>query len=919
MKELDKIYDPNQVEPRIYEMWENGGYFKPEVHPEGKPYTIMMPPPNITGQLHIGHAFDGTLQDILTRYKRMQGYSALWLPGEDHASIATEVKVVEKIMKDEGKTKQQIGREEFLRRAWDWANFYRERIAKQFRKLGASCDWSRERFTMDESCSEAVKETFLNLYNDGLIYRANRIINWCPDCMTALSDAEVEYEEQNGHLWHIKYPVKDSDEFVVVATTRPETMLGDTGVAVHPNDKRYKHLVGKTVILPLMDREIPIIADEYVDMEFGTGCVKMTPCHDPNDFEVGLRHNLEQIRVLNDDATVSVLGGKYAGMERNEARKAVVADLEKLGLIVKIEPIQHNVGTCYRCSTVVEPITSLQWFVKMQPLALPAIDVVKDGEVQFVPDRFKKIYFNWMENIRDWCISRQLWWGHRIPAYYCQNCGKIVVSKNMPDTCPKCGNKEFKQDEDVLDTWFSSALWPFSTLGWPKDTDDFKKFYPNDVLVTGFDIIFFWVARMIFSGLKQAKDIPFHHVYIHGLVRDELGRKMSKSLGNGVDPLEIIEKYGADALRFTLVTGNSAGNDTRWHESKVQSSRNFANKINNAARFILMNLEGFDTQSSVDRDDLINLDKWIISRANEVTAEVTANLEKYELGIALEKLYNFIWSEFCDWYIEFVKPRLYADDAKAKHAAQWTLYHVFTDLLKLLHPFMPYITEEIYSHITDDKNPLIIAEWPVYKKENRYETEMNQVSEIIDGIRAIRNARLEMNVPPSKKSDLYYLPTEGSENIFEGNDDIFMKMASASATGKFHIIVDKFNNYKFKLIKNNGQIIATSEDYKTKQQCIDAISNFNNDKEKANLLSIITNSAKYFIPLDDLIDKEKEIARLEKEKQKIESEIARLNGKLTNENFLAKAPAALVEEEKGKLEKYAALLGEVEESLKKLI
>ncbi len=870
MKELDKIYDPNQVEPRIYEMWENGGYFKPEVHPEGKPYTIVMPPPNITGQLHIGHAFDGTLQDILIRYKRMQGYSALWLPGEDHASIATEVKVVEKIMKDEGKTKQQIGREEFLRRAWDWADFYRERIAKQFRKLGASCDWSRERFTMDESCSEAVKETFLNLYNDGLIYRANRIINWCPDCMTALSDAEVEYEEQSGHLWHIKYPVKDSSEFVVVATTRPETMLGDTGVAVHPNDKRYKHLVGKTVILPLMNREIPIIADEYVDMAFGTGCVKMTPCHDPNDFEVGLRHNLEQIRVLNDDATVSTLGGKYAGMERNTARAAVVADLEKLGLIVKIEPIQHNVGTCYRCSTIVEPITSLQWFVKMQPLALPAIDVVKNGEVQFVPDRFKKIYYNWMENIRDWCISRQLWWGHRIPAYYCQNCGEIVVSKNMPKECPKCGCKEFKQDEDVLDTWFSSALWPFSTLGWPKDTPDFKKFYPNDVLVTGFDIIFFWVARMIFSGLKQAGDIPFHHVYIHGLVRDELGRKMSKSLGNGVDPLEIIEKYGADALRFTLVTGNSAGNDTRWHESKVQSSRNFANKINNAARFILMNLEGFDPQNTVDKADLNNLDKWIISRINEVTAEVTANLEKYELGIALEKLYNFIWSEFCDWYIEFVKPRLYADDAKAKHAAQWTLYHVFTDLLKLLHPFMPYITEEIYSHISNDKKPLIIAQWPVYKEENCHEIEMNQVSEIIEGIRAIRNARLEMNIPPSKKAKLFIQLSEGTMSIYQGNEDIFIKLASAS-----EVIIQ------------------------------------NKEAELENALNIVTNSAKYAIPLDDLIDKEKEIARLEKEKQKIESEIARLNGKLTNENFLAKAPATLVEEEKGKLAKCKVLLGQV--------
>ncbi len=877
MKELNKIYEPNEVETRIYEMWESGGYFKPEVHPDGKPYTIVMPPPNITGQLHIGHAFDGTYQDILTRYKRMQGFSALWLPGEDHASIATEVKVVEKIREEEGKTKQQIGREAFLSRAWEWSDHYRARIAKQFRKLGSSCDWSRERFTMDEGCSEAVKEAFLKMYNDGLIYRANRIINWCPDCKTALSDAEVEYEEHAGNLWHIKYPIKDSNEFVIVATTRPETMLGDTAVAVNPTDERYLHLIGKTAILPLLNREIPIIADDYVEKDFGTGCVKITPCHDPNDFEVGVRHNLEQIRVMNDDATINAFGGAYEGLDRYAARKRIVSDLEALGLLDKIEAIQHNVGACYRCSTVVEPITSMQWFVKMQPLADPAIDVVKNGEVQFVPDRYKKIYFNWMENIRDWCISRQLWWGHRIPAYYCQACGETVVSKTMPETCPKCGQHAFKQDEDVLDTWFSSALWPFSTLGWPEKTADFEKYYPNDVLVTAFDIIFFWVARMIFSGIYQAGSAPFHHVCIHGLVRDELGRKMSKSLGNGVDPLDIIEKYGADALRFTLITGNSAGNDTRWHETKVQSSRNFANKINNAARFILMNLEDFDPKSSIERNDLINLDKWIISRTNEIAAEVTANLDKYELGIALEKLYNFIWTEFCDWYIEFVKPRLYAEDATAKHAAQWTLYHTFTDILKLLHPFMPFITEEIYSHITDEDKPLIVAQWPVYTEENNYPTDRIQVDAIIDGIRGIRNARAEMNIPPSKKAKLFIQPTEGSASIYEGNEDIFMKLASAS----------------------DVEIMKTQT-------------------EIENALSIVTNNAKFFIPMGELIDREKEIARLQKEEQKILTEIERLNGKLQNPNFLAKAPEKLVAEEKEKMAKNEALLAEIRESIVKL-
>ena len=877
MKELNKVYDPNETESKIYEMWEEGGYFKPEVHPDGKPFTIVMPPPNITGQLHIGHAFDGTLQDILTRYKRMQGYSALWLPGEDHASIATEVKVKDKIAAEEGKTKQDIGRDAFLERAWDWSDFYRKRIAKQFRKLGSSCDWSRERFTMDEGCSEAVKEVFCNLYNEGLIYRANRIINWCPDCGTALSEAEVEYEEHNGHLWYIKYPIKDSDAYVTVATTRPETMLGDTAIAVNPSDPRYLNLIGKTAVLPLMNREIPIIADDYVEAEFGTGCVKITPCHDPNDFEVGQRHDLEQIRVMNDDATINELGGVYQGLDRYEARKKVVEDLQVLGLIEKIESIQHNVGACYRCDTVVEPITSLQWFVEMKPLAEPAIEVVRNEETVFVPDRFKKIYYNWMENIRDWCVSRQLWWGHRIPAYYCSDCDEVVVAKEMPSVCPKCGGTSFTQDEDVLDTWFSSGLWPFSTLGWPNDTADFQKFYPNDVLVTAFDIIFFWVARMIFSGIHHAGETPFHHVYMHGLVRDEQGRKMSKSLGNGVDPLEMIEKYGADALRFALVTGNSAGNDTRWHEEKVEASRNFANKINNAARFILMNLEDFDPESEIDRNDLNNLDEWIISRTNEMTAEVTANLDKYELGIALEKLYSFVWSEFCDWYIEFVKPRLYGEDAKAKHAAQWTLYHMFTDILKLLHPFMPFITEEIYGHINDDTKPLIIAEWPIYKEENAYPEQQAQVSEIIDGIRGIRNARAEMDIPPSKKAKVYIQCDKENEAIYRGNEDIFIKMASASEV----------------------EITETENDLE-------------------NALNIVTNTAKFTIPLDDLIDKEKEMQRLEKEKQKIEKEIARLNGKLDNPNFVAKAPENIVAEEREKLAKNQALLSEIDESIAKL-
>ena len=874
MKELDKIYDPSAIEEKIYRMWEEKGCFAPEINPDGKPYTIVLPPPNITGQLHIGHAFNGTLQDILIRYKRMQGYAALWVPGEDHASIATEVKVLDKIRKEEGKTKADLDRDEFMEKAWDWANFYRAKIVQQLKALGVSCDWSRERFTLDDGCNEAVKEAFIRLYDKGLIYRANKIINWCPDCKTALSDAEVEYEEEEGHLWHLRYPIEGTDRYVVVATTRPETMLGDTGVAVNPNDGRYADLVGKYCILPLVNRRIPIIADEYVDMEFGTGCVKMTPCHDPNDFEVGLRHNLEQIRILNDDATMADNCGKYAGMDRYEARDVIVKDLEELGLLEKIEKHVHNVGKCYRCHTTVEPITSNQWFVEMKPLAEPALEAVYSGDTKFVPDRFKKIYFNWMENVRDWCISRQLWWGHRIPAYYCDKCGEIVVAKDEPHTCPKCGGTSFTQEKDVLDTWFSSALWPFSTLGWPNETEDFKKFYPNDVLVTGFDIIFFWVARMIFSGLEYCGKTPFHHVYINGIIRDDQGRKMSKSLGNGVDPLEEVEKYGADAVRFTLVTGNAAGNDARWQYEKVEASRNFANKVNNAARFIMMNLADYDTSTTFDQVSLTNIDKWIISRTNEMVRDVTDNLDKYELGIALEKLYNFIWSEFCDWYIEFSKSRLTGEDKKARLTAQYTLYTSFCDILKLLHPFMPFITEEIYDHLTESETPLIITKWPEYDASRDFPAETRQVAEIIDAIRGIRNARAKMNIPPSKKAPLYIITESENESIYRGNEDSFIKMASCESVE-----------------------IRTEE------------------MEMDNALTVVTNTAKCIIPMDSLIDREKEIARLTKEKDRLTSEIARLEAKLSNEGFTSKAPEKVVAAEREKLENYRSLLSDIEAGL----
>lgn len=872
---IAKVYNPDEVESRLYGKWEERGYFKPEVNPEGKSFTIVMPPPNITGQLHIGHAFDGTLQDILIRWKRMQGYQALWLPGTDHASIATEVKVVE-AMKKEGLTKREVGRDGFLERAWNWANAYRGRITSQFRKLGASCDWSRERFTMDEGCSEAVKEVFIKLYNKGLIYRGNRIINWCPDCKTALSDAEVEYEEQHGHLWYFRYPIKDSDESIVIATTRPETIPGDSAVAVHPEDERYQRLIGKKVLLPIMNREIPIIADEYVDREFGTGVVKITPAHDPNDFEVGLRHNLPEIKVMNEDATMNEKAGKYAGLTCSNARKQIVEDFKNLGLLQKIEDHVHNVGACYRCSTTVEPITSEQWFVKMEPLAKPAIEVVREGKTRFIPERFEKIYFNWMENIKDWCISRQLWWGHRIPAYYCQECGEIIVAKEEPKKC-KCGSTTFKQEEDVLDTWFSSALWPFSTLGWPEDTQDLRKHYPNDVLVTGYDIIFFWVARMIFSGIEQMGETPFRDVYIHGIVRDAQGRKMSKSLGNGVDPLEIIKDFGADALRFTLVTGNSPGNDTRWHMEKVEANRNFANKIWNAARFVLMNIEEDILQKEEQAKKYwISADKWIISRCNTLVQEVTDNLEKYELGIAAAKLYDFIWNEYCDWYIELVKPRLYGEEKESKIAAQYTLVMVLKKTLKLLHPFMPFITEEIFTHLPGEEKSIMISSWPKFEKECIYKEEEKEIEMLMSVIRSIRNARAEMNVVPSRKAKVIFIATNSAiSQILKKSEIYFQKLASAS------------------------EIIVKTEKKEIPE----------------NVVSAVVDQVEIFIPLEDLVDKEKEIERLQKEKENLEKELKRVNGKLSNEGFVSKAPFSVVEKEREKQKKYQEMMEKVLERL----
>ena len=873
-KELAKTYNPAEVEDRIYQDWVDNNYFGATPDSKKEPFTIVIPPPNVTGQLHMGHALDETLQDILIRYKRMSGYNALWIPGTDHAGIATQIKVEEMLRKEEGLTRYDLGREKFLERVWDWKKQYGSRIINQLKKLGSSCDWSRERFTMDEGCSKAVKEVFVSLYNKGLIYQGSRIINWCPHCITALSDAEVEHKEQSGHFWHIKYPVKDSDDFVVIATTRPETLFGDTAVAVNPEDERYKNIVGKTLLLPLTNREIPVIADEYVDKEFGTGCVKITPAHDPNDFEVGLRHNLEQIKVLNDDATMNSYAGKYEGLDRYECRKAMIEDLEKMGLLVKIEDHSHNVGECYRCGTTVEPIISKQWFVKMKPLAKPAIDAVKNGETEFVPTHFEKVYYHWLENIRDWCISRQLWWGHRIPAFYCDDCNEIVVTKDDKAVCPKCG-KEMRQDPDTLDTWFSSALWPFSTLGWPEETEDYKYFYPTSVLVTGYDIIPFWVMRMMFSALEQTGQVPFKHVFIHGLVRDSQGRKMSKSLGNGIDPLEIISTYGADALRFTLATGNSPGNDMRFYTERVEASRNFANKIWNASRFLLMNLD-IENIELPKAEQLKLEDKWILSKFNSLSKEVTDNLDKFELGVAVSKLYDFIWDNYCDWYIELVKPRLYEKEGGDREVAQKVLSYVLVGSLKLLHPFMPFITEEIFSKLPTGEKSIMISQWPKHSEELNFEAAEKQMQIIMDAIRSVRNIRSQMNVVPSKKAKLIIVAEDTS--VFENSRGYFEKLASASET------------------------VVTSV----------------KDGIDDNAVNVVVEGATIYIPLDDLVDREKEIERLEKELKTLEGEIKRVEGKLSNEGFVKKAPAKVIEEEKKKGEKYAKMLSEVKESLSKL-
>ena len=870
-KNIAKTYAPSEFEDRIYNTWVEKGYFHAEPNKDKKPFTIVIPPPNVTGQLHMGHALDETLQDILIRYKRMQGFEALWIPGTDHAGIATQIKVEEQLRVNEGLTRHDLGREKFLERVWDWKKQYGDRIINQLKKIGSSCDWDRERFTMDEGCSKAVREVFVNLYEKGLIYQGSKIINWCPHCITALSDAEVEHAEQEGNFWHIKYPVKDSDEYVVVATTRPETMFGDTAVAVNPEDERYSHLIGKTLLLPLTDREIPVIADEYVDKEFGTGCVKITPAHDPNDFEVGMRHNLEQIKVMNDDATINKFGGKYEGMDRYEARKAMIEELDSLGLLVKIEAHSHNVGQCYRCGTTVEPIISKQWFVKMKPLAEPAIDAVKSGKTQFVPERFSKTYMNWMENVLDWCISRQLWWGHRIPAFYCDDCGKTTVSKEDITTCPHCGGK-VHQDEDVLDTWFSSALWPFSTLGWPENTEELKYFYPTSTLVTGYDIIFFWVARMIFSGMEHMGETPFEKVFIHGLVRDSQGRKMSKSLGNGIDPLEIIDQYGADALRFTLATGNAPGNDMRFYMERVEASRNFANKIWNASRFTLMNLD-IDENKLPDTADLQLEDKWILSRYNTVVGEVTENLEKYELGIALSKIYDFLWDNFCDWYIELVKPRLFDKENKTAKTAQYVLTYVLSNTMKLLHPFMPFITEEIWQHLPHEGESIMISEWPKFDEGLSFPEDEQAMQLIMDAITAIRNRRAEMNVPPSKKAKVLIVTEK--EDVFKQGSVFFEKLASAS------------------------EVLVMAEK-----------SGIDN-----NAVNIVVPEAEIFLPLDELVDREKELERLNAEKQRLEGEIKRVEGKLNNPGFVNKAPEKVVAEERAKGEQYKAMLDKVLEMI----
>jgi len=871
MRELPKVYDPKQVEKKIYDMWLGGNYFHAERDPEKKPFTIVIPPPNVTGQLHLGHAFDETIQDVLIRYKRMDGYSTLWLPGYDHAGIATQIKVEEKL-RGEGKTRFDLGRDKFLDEVWAWKNKYGDRIVEQLKTLGSSCDWERQRFTMDDTCARAVRETFVDLYQKKLIYKGKRIINWCPKCTTALSDAEVEYVDKPGHLWHVRYPLSDGSGDLIIATTRPETMLGDTGVAVNPNDERYTDIVGKTCILPLVGREIPIVADDYVEMDFGTGCVKMTPCHDPNDFEVAQRHDLDYILILDDDAKI-INGGKYNGMDRYEARKAIVADLEAEGYLVKVEDYSHSVGTCYRCHSDVEPISSEQWFVKMAPLAKEAIRVVEEGEVKFVPERFSKTYLNWMYNVRDWCISRQLWWGHRIPAWYCADCGHVTVSKTDAVECEACRSKNIEQDPDVLDTWFSSALWPFSTLGWPEETEDLKYFYPTDVLVTGYDIIFFWVARMIFSACEQMHKIPFHTVLIHGLIRDPQGKKMSKSAGNGVDPIEMIERFGADALRFNIITGNSPGNDMRFYVERCEAMRNFANKLWNASRFVMMNL----TLGDCALPEKLELeDRWILSKLNSLRGEVRENLDRYELGIAAQKIYDFIWDSYCDWYIELTKPRLNGGDAAAKEGAERVLLYVLTDILKLLHPFMPYITEEIFQAIPHEGEALIVAPYPKYDAALSFPEDEAGFELIMDAVKAVRSRRAEMNVPPSKRPTL--IITSDRPEVFEAGRTYLSKLAYA------------------------GEVEISAEA----------------PADTEGMVSVVTGSAKMFMPMAELVDIEKERARIEKELDKARAQLEAQNKKLANESFVSRAPEAVVNAERERAEKAKALIANLEESLAKL-
>ncbi len=896
-RELAKTYDPKGIEDRLYQKWLDKKYFHAEVDRTKTPFTIVIPPPNITGQLHMGHALDNTMQDILIRYKRMQGYNALWQPGTDHASIATEVKIIEKL-KEEGIDKNDLGREGFLERAWDWKKEYGGRIVSQLKKLGSSCDWDRERFTMDEGCNKAVTEVFVKMHEKGWIYKGSRIINWCPVCNTSISDAEVEYQEQAGHFWHIKYPLVDQNgqpsktEFLEFATTRPETMLGDTAVAVNPNDGRYTYLKGRQVWLPIVNKAIPVVEDEYVDMEFGTGVVKITPAHDPNDFEVGKRHNLPEVNIMNDDATINENGGKYEGLDRYEARKQIVEELEKEGLLVRIEDYSHNVGTHDRCKTTIEPMIKKQWFVKMDELIKPAVEAVKKGEIKLIPERMNKIYYNWTDNIRDWCISRQLWWGHRIPAYYCDKCGEIVVAKEAPAVCPKCGETHFTQDPDTLDTWFSSALWPFSTLGWPEKTEDLDYFYPTDVLVTGYDIIFFWVIRMIFSGYEQMGEKPFKTVLFHGLVRDSQGRKMSKSLGNGIDPLEIIDRYGADALRLTLITGNAPGNDMRFYYERVEASRNFANKVWNASRFIMMNMDqeeektgkrGWETSYEEIKNSLYPVDKWILSKLNTLVKEVTENMDKYELGIAVQKVYDFIWDEFCDWYIEMVKPRLYSTEAgeeEGKRAALWTLQNVLIDALKLLHPYMPFITEEIFCTLQTKEESIMVSEWPVFCGDRQFAKEENAIELMKEAVRGIRNVRTEMNVAPGKKAAVYVVSdNEGVRQIFEEGRQFFTSLAAAS---ELTVQTDKSG--------------------------IDD-----------SAVSVVIPNATVYIPFEELVDIAQEIERLKKEQKRLEGELARVQGMLGNERFLSKAPKQKVDEERAKLEKYTQMKAQVEERLLQLI